>query len=148
MTSDTLNKRLEQIKLLLAAFASATLVLILIALGDMQINNQRYMLDEIQALDAWFGIWFVLQIGAPAPGVLLLVSRAWREVEQGQRIRLAFGFFLLFWLLLLGFYLRHMEPLGIAGGTLVAVLVILGVILLGSYLFARRAQPKSEEMFP
>lgn len=145
MSSETLNKRLEQIKLLLAAYAGASLVLLLLTLGDMPLNNLRFQQDQVQTIDAWFGLWIVLQIGTPVPGILLLVSRSWREVEVQQRHKLAFGFFLVAWLLLLAFDLRNTI---LVGNIMHLVTIVCGAILALGYFVSRRAQPTSEEIFP
>ncbi len=137
--------RVEQLKLLLAAYAGTTFVLLLLTIGDLSVNNYLFKQNEVMTIDAWFGLWILLQIGTPVPGILLLVSRSWRELSSAQRTQMAFGFFLIAWLLLLAFDLRFSE---LVPYFLHIVTFIFGVCLLLGYLISRRQQPKAEDMFP
>ena len=119
------------------------LTLLAIALVELPTLLYLYQQQGIISMDGWIGLWAVLEIFGLSIGLILLVSRYWRQLALKERINPIFGFFLGSWIGMVAF-LFHIPT-----KTSVSFLTAgLGIAMLVAFLVVRRGFGKPEEIFP
>ena len=136
MISESLEQRLERWERVLLLFVGIGLTLAASTFGF----NWPYSFSI-----GWVTAWIILQLGAVSASLLILFSKAWRQLPLARRLNTAFGFLSTAWLgwLAIGFCVAVESP------ATFALIVFLGVILAVIYLLLRRANTDApEEIFP
>lgn len=142
MTTDYLEKQLENWKRLLLIMTGASVTFLATSIADIPNYSTPHF-------PGWFGIWLVLQLGSVPAGFMLLVGRSWRVLPLSDRLNTAFGYLSIAWLVLLTLGVRFITLTPEAVGGIGLLMISLGLLLGAGYLLLRRARVNSpEEIFP
>lgn len=142
MTTDYLEKQLENWKRLLLIISGASVTFLSTSIADIPNYSTPHF-------PGWFAIWLVLQLGSVPAGFLLLVGRSWRVLPLSDRLNTAFGYLSIAWVVLLALGVRFITMTPEASSSIAFLMISLGVLLGAVYLLLRRAGVNTpEEMFP
>lgn len=143
MNAESLYRKLDTLKRGLLLAAGWAIALFLVAL----------MGPHPGSYNGWFLAWFIVQIGAPPLGLMLLVSRDWRALPFEDLKGTAFGYLAVGWLSVVSVTLQM--GLSLQGGASMALsmaaLTLFGAMILTLWWALNRqarAGEKGEEMFP
>ena len=143
MSEIILQQEWRRMRQAVPIYIAVQLTLLAVALVELPTLMYLYQQEGIISMDGWIALWAILELFGISIGLILLVSRFWRQLALKERINPIFGFFLGSWIGMLAF-LYHI-PTKTSFSFLTAGL---GIVLLVVFLLVRRGFHKPEEIFP
>lgn len=142
MTPDYLEKQLANYQRMLLALAGAVVTLLATAFADIPNHLNPYF-------PGWFGVWFVLQLAAITPAVVLLLGSEMRKLPFAGRLNTVFGFVAAAWVALVAFGVELAGLISVSPPLLAIFLAGSGVAIGLVYWLLRRSHVNAPEaMFP
>lgn len=142
---EILEKQLAQWEKVLYGYCGVALTLMLIALIELPDRIVNAAQNHYVSVDGWLGLWFILEIAALTPGLILLLAHPWRLLPLARRLPVGFGYLAVAWLGMLAFDLHLVTFLPVSYHI---VVFALAAVLSGLYQLLRRNPQRKEELFP